>query len=359
MSNLQPVPGSHEGHSRTRGEVLGSWIHSTRRTGAYYLERILMKTFGIRGFLDLSTMLGDLTVHIIDVGAAGGFAGRWEQFGNNLDITLFEPNDEAYQQLMAQYQGDSRVRCLNTALSEKDAKLNIHITAYPRASSIYQTNSELTGRSFIRDHFQVVKVVELDARRLGDLVESADFIKIDTEGHELPVLRGAEELLDSCIGLEVEVYFNHLRNNNPLFGDVDKYCREKGFTLIELRKPGYRHYLLPSSQLESKGFIAASDALYFRLPSDIVEFVHSGKWGIERIAVASSLYLAYGNYEFAHILIEDAVDRSLISREDHLYQSIRALIRQRSGYGGLLSYRSIKRLSGFISGVTEHEQLGF
>jgi hypothetical protein len=58
---------------------------------------------------------------------------------------------------------------------------------------------------------------------LGDLVGSADFIKVDTEGHELPILLGAGELLDSCIGLEVEVYFNNFRNNSPLFSAVTEH----------------------------------------------------------------------------------------------------------------------------------------
>jgi hypothetical protein len=131
MSNLQPVSYSDENHSQARGELVGFWVSWTLRRVAYFLERILMKIFGIRMYLDLSTILGDLTVHIVDVGAAGGFVGRWEQFGNNLNITLFEPNDEAYQQLITQYQDDSRVKCLNTALSEKDEKLNLYITAWP------------------------------------------------------------------------------------------------------------------------------------------------------------------------------------------------------------------------------------
>ena len=58
-------------------------------------------------------------------------------------------------------------------------------------------------------------------------------------------------------------------------------------------------------------------------------------------------------------LIEEAANKLLISKQDHLYQSISNLINLRSGYDKLLSYRSIKRAKQLISGVGEYDSLGF
>lgn len=49
------------------------------------------------------------------------------------------------------------------------------------------------GGSFIK-RAKSTKLVEVDVRPLDDLVERADWIKVDTEGHELEILKGAARL---------------------------------------------------------------------------------------------------------------------------------------------------------------------
>jgi len=224
---------------------------------------------------------------------------------------------------------------------------------------VYEPDNEFNEKFYLRDHYQVIDKIEIKTKRLIDVCNQADFIKIDVQGYELPILRGADDLINSCIGLELEVSFNSSYKNTPSFSDVDSFCKKNGFSLVELRKPGYLHYLLSSTHLESKGLISDSDALYFRLPHDICELIYLKKWDINKLAIAASIYLAYGNYEFAYVLIEEAADKLLISRDDHLYQSIRDLVNLRSGHNKLISYRSIEKLKQFISGTRDYDTLGF
>ncbi len=65
-------------------------------------------------------------------------------------------------------------------------------------------------------------------------VLAVDFIKLDTQGAELDIFRGAERTLKSVRMLEVEVEFNELYTGQPLFGDVDRHLRERGFVLWRL-----------------------------------------------------------------------------------------------------------------------------
>ena len=46
-------------------------------------------------------------------------------------------------------------------------------------------------------------------------------MKIDTQGHELPILKGSVDYLYNAIGLEIEVEFAQLYRNQPLFNQVD------------------------------------------------------------------------------------------------------------------------------------------
>jgi hypothetical protein len=65
-------------------------------------------------------------------------------------------------------------------------------------------------------------------------VAAVDFMKLDTQGSELDIFRGGEQMLKSVRMLEVEVEFNELYLGQPLFGDIDRHLRERGFVLWRL-----------------------------------------------------------------------------------------------------------------------------
>jgi hypothetical protein len=59
-------------------------------------------------------------------------------------------------------------------------------------------------------------------------------IKLDTQGSELDVLRGAERALHGCALVIIETEFNPLYEGQALFCDVDRFLRDHGFTLWRL-----------------------------------------------------------------------------------------------------------------------------
>jgi hypothetical protein len=61
-------------------------------------------------------------------------------------------------------------------------------------------------------------------------------MKVDVQGAELDVLRGAERSLESARVIETEVEFQELYRGQPLFTDVDRFLRERGFGLWRLRE---------------------------------------------------------------------------------------------------------------------------
>jgi len=64
----------------------------------------------------------------------------------------------------------------------------------------------------------------------GDL----DFIKLDTQGSELDILKGSDKILRSpLIGLEIEMEFISLYKDQPLFGDVVNFLGSKNFQFID------------------------------------------------------------------------------------------------------------------------------
>lgn len=360
MTNLISVPiannnSSQSLYSRIRsqyksGLLFWTMLSFARRKISRAISGILMRFAGINGKPKLSNLLVKQTVSIIDVGAADGYHPRWNQFGENLRITLFEPEDIAYKKLVAQYKTDERVKCVNKALSETGGEITINITAWPRASSAYEPDMKHVIKSNKRDLLEVKEKINVGTVRLDDICQESDFIKMDVEGYELPVLKGSGKNIETCIGLEIEVNYNDLLKKCPVYSEVDLFMRKKGFVLVDLTTSGYNHYILPSKNLESKGIISSADALFFRLPENVVELIKSGKWERKKIVIAASIYLAYGNYEFAYILIKEAVSNGILGEDDSQYLSIYSCIRNMSGLDKFVSLRTIKRIENFFSG---------
>ena len=65
-------------------------------------------------------------------------------------------------------------------------------------------------------------------------IQEVDFIKIDTQGSELSILKGSTDSLKNAIGLEIEVEFVDIYENQPLFNEVDSFVRKMDFELLQL-----------------------------------------------------------------------------------------------------------------------------
>ena len=82
-------------------------------------------------------------------------------------------------------------------------------------SSIYEPNFELINKYPDASRFEIeeripLRLIHSGIFKYSQNVTALDFIKIDTQGSELEILRGASDLLKSVIGIEVEVEFIEL-----------------------------------------------------------------------------------------------------------------------------------------------------
>jgi FkbM family methyltransferase len=282
--------------------------------------------------LNITPLLDGTSIKVIDVGASIGFHKRWEQLGDKLRIFLFEPDKDEYEKLVRLYDKDGRVKLFNVALSEDGKDLLLHVNTWVYSSSVYKHDQDFFSNLNMKNFYQPLKTVKLNSKRLIDVIQDdIDFIKLDVEGIELPVLRGSSVILDKCIGIESEVSYIKWAKDLPLFGDVDSYLQSKGFHLSRLVNPGTYHYILPTSKLESQGIPFSGDVLYFRDPYSVVELVKRGEWDISKVTNAIGLYLVYGHVEFAYILTEEAVKHLWIDNKSLKYSIVQDLIEQRSG----------------------------
>lgn len=140
---------------------------------------------------------------------------------------------------------------------------------------------------------------------------SPDLLKIDTDGFELDVLRGALQTLSGTLAVEIEVQFHGLAAEGAnVFSEIDRFLRQAGFSLMKLMPYAYsrsalpRPFLYPDLPAQTLGGpIQWADALYVR---DMVTYVDPSTSSTDRdrrLQIAAMVLDAYGLEDVAAEII--------------------------------------------------------
>ena len=138
----------------------------------------------------------------------------------------FEPLPDLFEGLQAKYAGRPNVALYRVALSDTAGRSTFHhVVSNPGYSGILQ-------REFDRPHEDVVKI-NVELARLDDIVPAGvpiRFIKIDVEGAELQVLRGAARVLRES---RPYVLFEHGLKASDVYGTTPQAVHDflSGFGL--------------------------------------------------------------------------------------------------------------------------------
>ena len=181
-----------------------------------------------------SLLLDDLVV--VDVGARWGAGDRWRPFGPRVKIVGFDPDEQECARLAA---NEPDVTYVPLALGAKTGDATLYRTADPACSSLYPPVEGLAAKRpalqvILPDGEETVGITTLDEWLSGSPLDEVHVLKLDTQGSELGVLEGAQQALVNVRMLEIEVELNPIYAGQPLFGDVDRFLRDRGFVLWRL-----------------------------------------------------------------------------------------------------------------------------
>jgi FkbM family methyltransferase len=191
-------------------------------------------------------------------------------------VTCEPDTDEAAHLAADNRDGWKRFTVVPSAIAPVSGTASLYQTRKPGMSSLLVPDS-MVVRQFARaGRFEVVgctqvPTIPLDGAAVRYGFTDACFLKLDTQGTELDILRSGETLLSSVRGVEVEASFRAFYRGQPLFADVDAFLREHGFELFLLNRTNIRH-MTARPDLVSRRVTVYADALYFRVdPPDAVQ----------------------------------------------------------------------------------------
>jgi FkbM family methyltransferase len=195
---------------------------------------------------------------IADIGGADGktaemFARAFPQY----PVLVFEPLSSNQPKLETVSSSFPNVKIIQKALGAFEEEKEIFITNRITSSSLLRPlqsdkiDSNLMKDAAAASGSEIVVVSTLN-KELSD-IRCDIVLKIDVQGFELNVLKGASEVLDRVMLIVVEVSNHEVYEHSPAYHDIDAFMRYSGFILLDM-----------SLSFREKSVLREWDVIYFK-----------------------------------------------------------------------------------------------
>ena len=268
-----------------------------------FLLKNVSNFFNNPSIIAIKSLPSSTKVVLIDIGAAGEIEPRWKPYSYLIKYFGFEPDVRSSDNLNNIVKSFLDYKIFPTALSETEKDSEFYLCKKPEVSSLYKPNISLLKNFPDKERFSVInkqslKTVSLDSYN----IENNDFIKIDVQGSELNILNGANKTLEKTFGLELEIEFLELYQDQPLFGEVCKKLAEKGFQFIDFVNLARWE----RKEHNSFGQCVFGDALFLKTP----ETLDIKNMDISKICTYLTILIIYKRYDLVDITL-DMLDEKL------------------------------------------------
>jgi FkbM family methyltransferase len=198
---------------------------------------------------------------IFDVGANAGHFGMElrRHVGFTGRIVSFEPMKAAHELLSAEARKDPLWDVApRAAIGAQEGTVTLNVARNSVSSSVLpmlETHARAAPGSRYTDT-ETVRLAALDALTPGYFgQESIAFLKVDTQGYESEVLKGAPRTLARVIGVQLELSLIPLYTGQLLMPELLEFMRDTGFDLWAIT---------PAFTDPQNGRLLQVDAAFFR-----------------------------------------------------------------------------------------------
>jgi FkbM family methyltransferase len=184
-------------------------------------------------------------------------------------IIGFEPQQDKIE-ASRRRNPDSRVELFPTFIGD-GAPHTFHINNDDATSSLLPLNDALTQHLVDLSHLRTVRTEPVSTSRLDEVLADAgpvDFLKLDIQGFELPVLQHAQAVLQRTNVVHCEVSFAPIYAGQALFSEIETLLRGLGFYLLDFHSLCRYPSIGARGQL-SRDRLGWGDAVFLREPEQI------------------------------------------------------------------------------------------
>jgi FkbM family methyltransferase len=218
------------------------WIRQLINRCGYSLQSIDRKS-AING-IDLINDIKSYNAHrqnpvVFDVGANEGQTIDWVTSAlPTCEIHAFEPSPSMFASLLSRYGGKRGIHLHNVALGREPGTLPFYVTTH------HSVNDSLL-KPLWKEQAKIVNVsvTTLDEICTRLCCAQIDFLKIDVQGFDLEVLRGAQNLLSRRVArlVCVETSFSRMYEKQATFLDVVSAMNDFGYEICGFYERTYRN----------------------------------------------------------------------------------------------------------------------
>jgi len=204
---------------------------------------------------------------VLDVGANIGQYGRMlrRELGFVGEILSFEPMSPEFQRLQQVTRGDSRWRAFNFGFGDRTSSMTINVAANSASSSLLKRTHRL---SRVAPETEFVGKQEVQLRTVDDVYEEFGlsdqrvYLKIDAQGFEGKILKGAERALGKIDAVQIEMPLQATYEGALRFEEILQLLMEREYRLV---------HLVPGLFDKKTGELLECDGIFYR---------HAGEAGI-------------------------------------------------------------------------------
>jgi len=174
------------------------------------------------------------------------------EFPNSI-IHGFEANRNCFFNLINKYANDSSISLNNTAIGNKATRMQFNEYSWDAMSSFLR---RAYGQAKIVNQYDV-EVTTVDAYCKTKNIRKIHLLKSDTEGFELKVLQGAEEMFkkNKVQFVLIELFFDLNFINQGSVGEIFSFLEKHNFSLVQFQDFSFTNL----------GIASKSDALFINL----------------------------------------------------------------------------------------------
>ena len=205
--------------------------HNRYSNGEYHLLKYLLDRHLLKTVFDVGANIGDYSAIIASQKTGVG------------KIYAFDPRDSNVETLRSRFSGMQDVSIVQTALSDKDGRIDFYQNSDPSQSGTDSVHDMAKIGYSLKSNKISVACKTIDQVSIENHIDHINLLKIDVEGHELSVLKGAKRMLSEKNIDYIQFEFGHAaRVTRVLLLDIVVLFHTYGYNMYLILPKGLKPF---------------------------------------------------------------------------------------------------------------------